>query len=99
MIEIRTLTGAEHRGQGIGHAFFDHREQQARRCGAVAVTFASVVRSADHPARPADYVPLDGFWKKRGYAPIPGFLTELSWREHNDTEETPKQLQNWLRRF
>jgi GNAT superfamily N-acetyltransferase len=33
---------ASYRGQGIGHAFFDHREAQARACGAKAACFAAV---------------------------------------------------------
>ncbi|MCB2060557.1 MAG: GNAT family N-acetyltransferase [Novosphingobium sp.] len=90
---------SEYRGQGIGHAFFDHREAQARKCGAKAATFAAVVRPDDHPDRPAGYVPLDGFWKKRGYAPVEGFVTELAWKEHGEANESPKPMQYWLRRF
>lgn len=87
----------QYRGQGVGHAFFDHREAQARRSGAKAATFSAVVRGADHPARPADYVPLDGFWRKRGYEPVPGFITELSWKEHGEATESPKPMQYWLK--
>lgn len=88
-----------YRGRGIGHAFFDHREAQARRCGASAATFAAVIRPADHPSRPAGHVPLDAFWRKRGYAPVEGFVTELAWKEHGEAGESPKPMQNWLRRF
>ncbi|MCJ2185924.1 GNAT family N-acetyltransferase [Novosphingobium beihaiensis] len=88
-----------YRGQGIGHAFFDHREAQARKCGAEAAVFAAVVRPVDHPDRPKDYVPLDGFWRKRGYAPMDGFVTQLEWKDHRDAGETPKPMQYWLRRF
>ena len=49
----------DYRGQGIGHAFFDHREAAARAHGASHASFCAVVRAADHPDRPADYVPLD----------------------------------------
>lgn len=90
---------AEYRGRGIGHAFFDHREQQARRCGATAATFAAVVRPGDHPARPAGHVPLDAFWTRRGYAPVDGLVTELAWKEHGEQGESPKPMQYWLRRF
>jgi len=89
----------EYRGQGIGHAFFDHREAQARGCGAEAATFAAVIRPDDHPDRPADYQPLDGFWRKRGYAPVEGFVTELDWKDHRDAAETAKPMQYWLKRF
>jgi GNAT superfamily N-acetyltransferase len=87
----------EYRGHGIGHAFFDHREAQARSCGATAATFAAVIRPVDHPARPAGYVPLDAFWIKRGYAPFEGFVTELAWKEHGETDESVKPMQYWMR--
>lgn len=83
------------RGRGIGHAFFDHREAQARACGAQAACFAAVIRPEAHPARPADYRPLDAFWRGRGYAPIPDFLTHLAWKEHGQAEESAKPMQYW----
>ena len=88
---------ADYRGRGIGHAFFDHREAQARECGATAATFAAVIRPEDHPARPAGYTPLDAFWTKRGYAPVPGFVTELAWKDHGEAGESPKPMQYWMR--
>lgn len=88
-----------YRGQGVGHAFFDHREAQARACGAGAATFAAVIRPFDHPARPADYLPLDAFWTRRGYAPVPGFVTELAWKEHGEAGESPKPMQYWMREW
>lgn len=87
----------EFRGQGIGHAFFDHREAAARGWGAASAAFCAVVRPADHPARPADYTPLDGFWTRRGYAPVPGLTGEFSWQEHGETGESPKPMQYWMR--
>ncbi len=87
----------EYRGQGIGHAFFDLREQQARRCGARAAAFAAVIRPPDHPARPAGYRPLDDFWTGRGYAPVPGLVTELAWKERGEAGESAKPMQYWMR--
>ncbi len=89
----------EYRGQGIGHAFFDHREVQARRSGAKAATFAAVVREVGHPDRPNGYLPLDGFWRKRGYRPVDGFITGLAWKEHGEDAESTKPMQYWLREF
>jgi len=89
----------EYRGQGAGHAFFDRREEQARRCGAEAATFAAVVRPVDHPDHPANYVPLNGFWQRRGYDRVEGFVTEFAWKDHRDEGETAKVMQYWLRRF
>ena len=85
------------RGHGVGHKFFDHREEAARRAGASAATFAAVIRPGDHPARPAGYTPLDTFWTKRGYAPVDGFVTELAWREHGEAGESLKPMQYWMR--
>jgi GNAT superfamily N-acetyltransferase len=87
----------EYRGQGIGHAFFDHREAAARAWGASCASFCAVIRPADHPARPAGYVPLDAFWTKRGYAPVPGLTGEFSWAEHGETSESAKPMQYWAR--
>ena len=86
----------EYRGHGAGQAFFDHREGRARACNANAACFVAVIRPTDHPARLADYQPLDPFWRKRGYAPMPGLITELAWKEHGEAEESPKPMQVWL---
>ena len=87
----------EFRGLGIGNAFFDQREAHARQCGGTAAHFAAVIRPDDHPARPANYTPLDLFWRKRGYAPLPGLISELSWKEHGEADECPKPMQHWAR--
>jgi len=89
----------EFRGHGIGHAFFDQREAQARECGATSATFAAVIRPDDHPARPEGYVPLDAFWTKRGYAPVADFVTELAWKEHGEPDESLKPMQYWMRKL
>lgn len=87
----------DYRGQGIGHAFFDHREAAARDWGARQASFCAVVRPDDHPARPAGYTPLDAFWQRRGYAPVSGLTGEFSWAEHGEAEESPKPMQFWMR--
>lgn len=88
----------EYRGRGLGHAFFDHREAQAARWGARSTVFAAVIREPNHPARPAGYSPLDAFWTKRGYRPVPGSVMELAWQDHGERAESLKTLQCWMRR-
>lgn len=88
-----------YRGRGIGHAFFDHREAHARACGAKVAAFCGVVRPADHPLRPADFHPLDTFWRGRGYAPVPGLVTEFEWQDIDRPEATPHPMQFWTRRL
>jgi len=87
------------RGHGVGHRFFDLREAHARQLGRSHVAFCAVVRPDDHPARPPDYRPLDGFWRKRGYAPLPGAVARFAWKDVGAAEETRKPLQFWIRKL
>jgi GNAT superfamily N-acetyltransferase len=85
----------EYRGRGLGHAFFDGREQAGRQQGFAKSGFYAVVRPADHPLRPAAYSPLDGFWRKRGYAPLEGAVADFPWKEVGQAEETSHPMQFW----
>jgi GNAT superfamily N-acetyltransferase len=87
----------EYRGRGIGHAFFDHREAQARAHGASHAAFCSVIRAEDHPMRPADHRPLDAFWRRRGYAPLAGVTATFDWKTVGSAEEQSHRLQYWTR--
>lgn len=87
-----------HRGHGLGHAFFDHREGQARKLGGFThSTFCRVVRPDNHPLKPKDYVPLDGFWNKRGYAPVPGLVATYHWKDIDQAAETIHDMQFWMK--
>jgi GNAT superfamily N-acetyltransferase len=86
-----------YRGRGIGHAFFDHREAQARAHDASHAAFCSVIRAEGHPARPEGYRPLDAFWRGRGYAPLAGVTATFDWKTVGSAEEEPHQLQYWTR--
>jgi GNAT superfamily N-acetyltransferase len=85
------------RGQGIGVGFFAAREAHARRLGLAATAFCAVVRNANDPRKPRDHQPLDGFWRRRGYAPRPDISCVFHWREHGDTAETPHALGFWVK--
>jgi GNAT superfamily N-acetyltransferase len=97
------LYGAEsvllpaYRGRGIGHRFFDLREEHARAMGRKYVAFCSVKRPDDHPLRPASFRTNDAFWRGRGYAPLPGVVAEFAWKDVGQAEETKKPLQFWMR--
>ena len=87
-----------HRGHGLGNAFFDHREAQAHRLGGFThSTFCRVVRPDDHPLKPADYRPLDAFWRKRGYAPVDGLVATYAWKDIDQADETDHPMQFWMR--
>jgi GNAT superfamily N-acetyltransferase len=87
-----------YRGRGLGHAFFDHREAQARRLGTFThIAFCGVVRPESHPLRPEGYVPLDQFWSKRGYAKADGLVAQFTWKDIDEPDETAKPMQFWIR--
>lgn len=89
----------EYRGHGLGHRFFDAREAHARALGRRYCAFCGVVRPEDHPLRPEDYRPLDGFWRKRGYEKVEGAVAEFRWKDLDREEETVHPLQFWMRRL
>ena len=86
-----------YRGRGIGVTFFAERENQARRLGLPFTTFCAVERPAEHPRRRADYVPLDAFWAKRGYRHHKELRTTFTWRDLDETAESPKPLSFWIK--
>ena len=87
-----------HRGHGLGHKFFDLREGHAHALGGFThSTFCRVVRPDDHPLKPAHYIPLDRFWTKRGYAPVPGLTATYDWKDIDQAEETTHTMQFWMR--
>ncbi|MGZ8186571.1 MAG: GNAT family N-acetyltransferase [Methylobacter sp.] len=93
-----SVLNKQYRGLGIGVRFFEQREAHAEDLGGFKhITFCCVERPVDHPRRPADYVPLDKFWNKRGYFKHPELRTTYSWKDLDDINETPKPMIFWLK--
>lgn len=89
---------SDYRSHGIGVAFFREREAHARTLDRFEwAAFCGVVRPPDHPRRPADFVPLDAFWRKRGFAPVPGMVGSLTWRDLDEAAESAKPMQFWVK--
>ncbi|ANE42549.1 GNAT family N-acetyltransferase [Deinococcus puniceus] len=89
----------EFRGQGIGHQFFEVREAHARALGLGVTAFCAVQRDEAHPARPADFRPLNAFWMARGYTERPDLHTQMTWRDVGETQETAKDMRFWVKRL
>ena len=88
----------EYRGFGVGKEFMRLREAHARSLSGVKYcTFCVVDRPADHPLRPANYVPLDAFWTKQGFVKRPDMQTSFSWQEIGESEESPKRMIYWVK--
>jgi GNAT superfamily N-acetyltransferase len=87
-----------YRGLGLGHAFFDARETQARALGGFRfAAFCAVERPAHHPMRPVGYRSLEEFWMKRGYEKREDLRTTFSWRDIGEDAETPKPMTFWVK--
>lgn len=87
-----------YRGLGLGVRFFEEREAHAAELGGFRhITFCCVERPVDHPRRPANYVPLDQFWNKRGYFKHSELKTTYTWKDLDDSEETAKPMTFWLK--
>ncbi|MDR3521127.1 MAG: GNAT family N-acetyltransferase [Acidocella sp.] len=88
----------EYRGRGIGVGFFEAREAHAQSFNIYKTTaFCAVQRPDEHPLRPADFVPLDAFWGKRGYTKQPQLQCKMSWTDRDETEQSEKTLTFWTK--
>ncbi len=91
---------SSYRGQGAGVAFFEHREAHALEIGGFEYScFCGVQRAENHPDRPANFVLLDDFWRKRGYEKHPELSTTFSWKELNEQHESPKPMTFWMKQL
>lgn len=91
----------EFRGLGVGHRFFDLREQWAAARGFTVNTFCSVIRQDDHPNKPEAYRTHDRFWISRGYQRRDDLIAQLNWKEIADPSESESihSLVFWLKRL
>lgn len=87
----------DYRQKGIGVAFFEQRERKARSLsGFKWASFCGVERPTDHPLKPADYVPLNHFWRRRGFQQTE-MVCYMTWKDINEAEESPKPLRFWMK--
>jgi len=85
-----------YRGRGAGVAFFAAREAHARAVSDCRfATFCAVRRPADHPLRPPGAAELHGFWRRRGYAPVPGLACTMAWKQVDGPDEVANMLDVW----
>lgn len=85
-----------YRGQGAGVAFYKAREDHARALGLRRTAFCAVVRPDDHPMRPVDAAPLNGFWRNRGYVMRPALTCTMRWPDLG-AGDTVHTMQFWTK--
>ncbi len=87
-----------YRGRGIAHHFFDLREEHAKHLKRFnKICLSNVIRPKNHHKKPKDYIPLDSFWKKRGYVEQKDLINQLVWREADEKTASPKSLVFWVK--
>lgn len=89
-----------YRGRGLGVQFFAEIERHARNVGPFKyAALCAVDRPSDYARRPADYISLDEFWRKRGYQRQPQLHTTFRWREIDEVEPSEKPMTFWLKKL
>ncbi|HET8706107.1 MAG TPA: GNAT family N-acetyltransferase [Pseudomonadales bacterium] len=88
-----------YRNRGIGVRFFVEREKHAREQGYKKAVFCAVDRAIDHPRRPADYVPLDDFWRRRGFSKVENLRCFFSWQDLDESAQSEKSMTFWRKDF
>ncbi|MFJ3075705.1 MULTISPECIES: GNAT family acetyltransferase [Pseudomonas] len=87
-----------YRGQGLGVRFFIERESYAHKLAEFDYcAFCAVERPGGHPLRPAQYKPLHGFWRNRGFLHDPSLRTHSAWRDLGEQESSEKIMAFWVK--
>lgn len=93
-----SLVLPEYRNRGLGVRFFIERESYAHKLAEFeCCAFCAVERPSGHPLRPADYKPLQGFWRNRGFLHEPSLRTRYAWRDLDEAEKSDKIMSFWLK--
>jgi hypothetical protein len=61
------------------------------------ICFFDPVRPELDAFKPADYLPLHDFWRKRGYVHYPDLQCCITWKEIHEEEPTEKSLTLWIK--
>jgi hypothetical protein len=78
--------------------FFIERESYAHKLAEFDYcAFCTVERPGMHPRRPANYKPLHGFWRNRGFLHDPSLRTHYAWRDLGEQESSNKIMSFWLK--
>ncbi|MEX2481603.1 MAG: GNAT family N-acetyltransferase [Gammaproteobacteria bacterium] len=88
------------RGRGVYREFFAARERHARTLGRFErMALCAVERPADHPRRPAGFVPLDAVWQRFGYVRRADLVASFSWKDVDESAATAKPMVFWEKRL
>jgi GNAT superfamily N-acetyltransferase len=80
----------DYRQIGLGTQFIAMREAAAKAHGYAMTAFCAL-------ERPVDYVPLDGFWTRRGYEKRTDLTAAFSWRDIGERKDSEKPVGFWFK--
>jgi hypothetical protein len=87
-----------YRSRGIGHHFFDLREEHvARQLRFQHICFSTIEHLSSDVKKPSDYLSLENFWRKRGYVQRGDLSYSLFWQDIHATHETEKNVVFWIK--
>jgi len=87
-----------YRGRGIAHHFFDLREEHVLSQKKFDhISFCCVSRPEHDPKRPKDYLPLDDFWRKRGFTLHSEICYPNIWKDLDDQVPSEKTMVFWIK--
>ena len=87
-----------YRGQGIGVEFFEAREAHAlTRRRRIRHVLRGAAPRQNHPLRPAGAVPLDEFWRNRGFVHYPDLACTMRWKQVDSAERVESWLAFWIK--
>ena len=87
------------RGRGLGHHFYDIREDFARRCGYTYTCLFARDCEDITALQPKDYYPLEDFWRKKGYVHHRELQIKPLWPCSGDKEEKEHPCSFWIKRL
>ena len=86
-----------YRSRGLGQRLLARMESHIRDLGGFRqIVCATVERPADHPLRPADFIPIDRFLSRTGFARLDGIVTHFAWLEV-DGVKRDHTMQFWVK--
>ncbi|ABB30741.1 GCN5-related N-acetyltransferase [Geobacter metallireducens RCH3] len=93
--EVLFLPG--YRGQGLGSRLLKEFEEHIRSLGRYRhLACATIERPEDHPLRPGDYHPIDGYLIKAGFIRHPELSVTLPW-PNLEGEVTDNTMVFWVK--
>jgi len=83
----------EYRGKGNGYKLYSMFEEWVRQKGKYQkIVIAEVVRPANDPRKPKDYIPTRKFWESLGYIEHPELVFHIPYKEIGYKEKVPHSL-------